>query len=162
MLLRAAMEKVTALAYAKQQPAVTIMCNVLFKLNNLKKCSEFSIHAQGLRGAPGKSGKPGNKGQTVSIITQTQKCRNSKIMQIKGTPPDDLFTLNVQSFNSYILLSCLSLQLAFQEKRAIPYLFERLFLISWENNRDCHITMGGLEQCRFTKKNGASHVALHP
>ena len=24
---------------------------------------------------------------------------------------------------------------------AIPYLFERLFLISWENNRDCHITM---------------------
>ena len=26
-------------------------------------------------------------------------------------------------------------------KRAIPHLFERLFLISWENNRDCHITM---------------------
>ena len=24
---------------------------------------------------------------------------------------------------------------------AIPRLFERLFLISWENNRDCHITM---------------------
>ena len=24
---------------------------------------------------------------------------------------------------------------------AIPLLFERLFLISWENNRDCHITM---------------------
>ena len=24
---------------------------------------------------------------------------------------------------------------------AIPHLFERLFLISWENNRDCHITM---------------------
>ena len=24
---------------------------------------------------------------------------------------------------------------------AIPQLFERLFLISWENNRDCHITM---------------------
>ena len=23
----------------------------------------------------------------------------------------------------------------------IPHLFERLFLISWENNRDCHITM---------------------
>ena len=22
-----------------------------------------------------------------------------------------------------------------------PHLFERLFLISWENNRDCHITM---------------------
>ena len=26
-------------------------------------------------------------------------------------------------------------------KGAIPHLFERLFLISWENNRDCHITM---------------------
>ena len=26
-------------------------------------------------------------------------------------------------------------------KGAIPYLFERLFLIGWENNRDCHITM---------------------
>ena len=25
--------------------------------------------------------------------------------------------------------------------RAIPHLIERLFLISWENNRDCHITM---------------------
>ena len=25
--------------------------------------------------------------------------------------------------------------------RAIPHLFERLFLISWENNRDCHIAM---------------------
>ena len=24
---------------------------------------------------------------------------------------------------------------------AIPHLFERLFLISWKNNRDCHITM---------------------
>ena len=24
---------------------------------------------------------------------------------------------------------------------AIPHLFERLFLITWENNRDCHITM---------------------
>ena len=24
---------------------------------------------------------------------------------------------------------------------AIPHLFERLFFISWENNRDCHITM---------------------
>ena len=24
---------------------------------------------------------------------------------------------------------------------AIPHLFERLFLISWENNRDCHIAM---------------------
>ena len=24
---------------------------------------------------------------------------------------------------------------------AIPHLFERLFLISWEKNRDCHITM---------------------
>ena len=24
---------------------------------------------------------------------------------------------------------------------AIPHLFERLFLISWENNRDCHITI---------------------
>ena len=24
---------------------------------------------------------------------------------------------------------------------AIPHLFEILFLISWENNRDCHITM---------------------
>ena len=24
---------------------------------------------------------------------------------------------------------------------AILHLFERLFLISWENNRDCHITM---------------------
>ena len=28
-----------------------------------------------------------------------------------------------------------------RKNRAIPYLFERLFLISWENNRDCHITM---------------------
>ena len=28
-----------------------------------------------------------------------------------------------------------------RKKRAIPHLFERLFLISWENNRDCHITM---------------------
>ena len=136
------MEKVTALAYAKQQSAVTIMCNVLFKLKNLKKMVKiFSIHAQGLRGTPGKSGKPGNKGQTVSVLTQTQKCRNSKIMQINGAPPDDLFTLDIQSFNSYILLSCLSLLLALQEKRAIPHLFERLFLISWENNRDCHITM---------------------
>ena len=26
-------------------------------------------------------------------------------------------------------------------KGAIPHLFERLFLIGWENNRDCHITM---------------------
>lgn len=34
-----------------------------------KKSSDFSIHAQGLRGAPGKSGKPGNKGQTVSVLT---------------------------------------------------------------------------------------------
>ena len=25
--------------------------------------------------------------------------------------------------------------------RAILHLFERLFLISWKNNRDCHITM---------------------
>ena len=25
--------------------------------------------------------------------------------------------------------------------RAIPHLIERLFLISWENNRNCHITM---------------------
>ena len=25
--------------------------------------------------------------------------------------------------------------------RAIPHLLEKLFLISWENNRDCHITM---------------------
>ena len=24
---------------------------------------------------------------------------------------------------------------------AIPHLFERLFLISWENNRDCHKAM---------------------
>ena len=24
---------------------------------------------------------------------------------------------------------------------AIPHLFERLFLVSWENNKDCHITM---------------------
>ena len=24
---------------------------------------------------------------------------------------------------------------------AIPHLFERLFLISWQNNKDCHITM---------------------
>ena len=24
---------------------------------------------------------------------------------------------------------------------AIPHVFERLFLISWENSRDCHITM---------------------
>ena len=24
---------------------------------------------------------------------------------------------------------------------AIPHQFERLFVISWENNRDCHITM---------------------
>ena len=23
----------------------------------------------------------------------------------------------------------------------IPHLFERLFLVSWENNRDCHISM---------------------
>ena len=27
------------------------------------------------------------------------------------------------------------------QKKAIPQLFERLFLISWENNGDCHITM---------------------
>ena len=27
------------------------------------------------------------------------------------------------------------------KKWAIPHLFERLFLISWENNRDCHLTM---------------------
>ena len=47
---------------------------------------------------------------------------------------------------------------------AIPHLFERLFLISWENNRDCHITMPlslktmeegtseirGLQRCRST------------
>ena len=26
-------------------------------------------------------------------------------------------------------------------KGAIPHLFERLFVISWENNGDCHITM---------------------
>ena len=32
--------------------------------------------------------------------------------------------------------------LIFQVKnRAIPHQFERLFLISWENSRDCHITM---------------------
>ena len=24
---------------------------------------------------------------------------------------------------------------------AIPHQFERMFLISWENNKDCHITM---------------------
>ena len=30
---------------------------------------------------------------------------------------------------------------AFHTFWAIPHLFERLFLISWENNRDCHITM---------------------
>ena len=28
-----------------------------------------------------------------------------------------------------------------RKHRAIPHLFERLFLISWENSRDCHITM---------------------
>ena len=47
----------------------------------------------------------------------------------------------------------------------IPHLFERLFLISWENDRDCYITMPlslktmevqgtseirGLERCRST------------
>ena len=26
-------------------------------------------------------------------------------------------------------------------REAIPHQFERLFVISWENNRDCHITM---------------------
>ena len=26
-------------------------------------------------------------------------------------------------------------------ERGDPHLFERLFVISWENNRDCHITM---------------------
>ena len=30
---------------------------------------------------------------------------------------------------------------ALQNCWIIPPLFERLFLISWENNRDCHITM---------------------
>ena len=52
--------------------------------------------------------------------------------------------------------------------RAIPHLFERLFLISWENNRGCHNNnapipennevqikgdlreIRGLEQCRST------------
>ena len=51
---------------------------------------------------------------------------------------------------------------------AILHLFEKLFLISWENNKDCHITMSiplntmevqikgssdisGLEQCRSTE-----------
>ena len=50
---------------------------------------------------------------------------------------------------------------------AIPHLFERLFVISWENNRNCHKTMPlslkimevkikgtgeirGLERCRST------------
>ena len=50
---------------------------------------------------------------------------------------------------------------------AIPHLFEGLFVISWENNRDCHITkplslktmkrrlkeayeIRGLERCRST------------
>ena len=68
MLVRATTEKVTALAYAKWQSAFIIMCNVLFKLKNLKKTSKFLIHTQGLRGTPGKSGKPGNKGQTVSVL----------------------------------------------------------------------------------------------
>ena len=27
------------------------------------------------------------------------------------------------------------------EYGAIPHVFDRLFVISWENNRDCHITM---------------------
>ena len=27
------------------------------------------------------------------------------------------------------------------KRRAIPHLFERLFLISWENNRDCQIAL---------------------
>ena len=27
------------------------------------------------------------------------------------------------------------------ENGAIPHVFDRLFVISWENNRDCHITM---------------------
>ena len=27
------------------------------------------------------------------------------------------------------------------EYGTIPHVFDRLFVISWENNRDCHITM---------------------
>ena len=44
-----------------------VQCSL--QIEEFKKCSKFSIHAQGLRGAPGKSGKPGNKGQTVSVLT---------------------------------------------------------------------------------------------
>ena len=40
------------------------------------------------------------------------------------------------SFSSF---NCLLNNLAIL--RAIPHLFERLFAISLENNRDCHITM---------------------
>ena len=37
--------------------------------------------------------------------------------------------------------NCFATLLQSESIGAIPHLFERLFLISWENNRDCHITM---------------------
>ena len=62
-------------------------------------------------------------------------------------------------------------------KGAIPHLFERLFLIGWENNRDCHITMPypweqwkcrlngtseirGIERCRFTGKKEGEYATM--
>ena len=52
----------------------------------------------------------------------------------------------IMSFN-VVLVAVFFIHIKFHDKavvlkiRAIPHLFERLFLRSWENNRDCHITM---------------------
>ena len=71
---------------------------------------------------------------------------------------------------AYIVLARVSANLG-----AIPHLFERLFLISWENNRDCHITMPlslktmevqikeeirGSGRCRSTEIVNASDVSV--
>ena len=84
------------------------------------------------------------------------------------------FIIIVLKSNIRNILNCLSLSTNqfssyFGLKGAIPHLFERLFVISWENNRDCHISMplslktvevqiegayeiGGLERCRSSEK----------
>ena len=84
------------------------------------------------------------------------------------------FIIIVLKSNIRNILNCLSLSTNqfssyFGLKGAIPHLFERLFVISWENNRDCHISMPlslktvkvqikgayeirGLERCRSSEK----------
>ena len=41
----------------------------------------------------------------------------------------------------YVYLPSRAVAVNIGEYGAIPHVFDRLFVISWKNNRDCHITM---------------------